>query len=71
MLGRQAKGIIETEALQLEGAGLREKQKEARLGQGAGCVGGAASGEEASGQSLQGSCVHRGAEGPCPLRVSS
>ena len=40
MLGRQAKGIIETEALQLEGAGLREKQKEARMGQGAGCGGG-------------------------------
>ena len=29
VLGRQAKGIIEAEALQLEGAELWEKQKEA------------------------------------------
>ena len=32
VLGRQAEGIIEAEALQLEGAELWEKQKEARMG---------------------------------------
>ena len=62
-------GIIGAEALELEGVELWGKQKQARMGRGAG-HGGQSWEQRSVARACRASCVHLRAEGPCSLRVS-